>query len=105
MTWYKLLQQWRMKKKETGKEKNDYITIDIIDISQYTKFYPMFYIYIYIYTYINILFHIRNILWLWQLGPLGFNLTSILRNEEAWGFLMLNTENHIQLTCFGDNSM
>ena len=40
-----------MKKKEKGKEKNDYITIDIIDISQYTKFYPMFYIYIYIYIY------------------------------------------------------
>ena len=52
MTWYKLLQQWRMKKKEKGKEKNDYITIDIIDISQYTKFYPMFYIYIYIYIHI-----------------------------------------------------
>ena len=48
----------------------------------YTRFYPKSLYYIYIYIYIYKLYHIHNILCLWQLHSLEFSLAIILRNEK-----------------------
>ena len=80
----KKLQQWRKKKKEEkkkegekGKKKkgnwlNNYWHMHTSHtLSSILNL-----------LYMNNLYHILNILWLWQLGSLDFNIAIILRNEK-----------------------
>ena len=98
------------KKKHTHTHTHTHAHVYIY-IYMYVYIYIVYiYIHTHIHTYIYIykLFYIHNMFWLWQFSILNVNyhtrnwkiLLIILR-----GFLLLNRENYIQLTCFGDYLM